>query len=43
MGQFTGPMALIVLVWGILFSIENNISQYWITSAAPEAPEFVLL
>ncbi|MCY8564517.1 MFS transporter [Bacillus sonorensis] len=40
MGQFTGPMALIVFVWGILLAIGNNISQYWITSAAPEAPEF---
>lgn len=40
MGQFTGPMALIVFVWGILLALGNNISQYWITSAAPEAPEF---
>ncbi|MBG9472185.1 MFS transporter [Priestia megaterium] len=40
LGQFTGPMALIVLVLGIVFAIGNNISQYWITSAAPEAPEF---
>jgi predicted MFS family arabinose efflux permease len=40
MGQFTGPMALIVLVFGIVVALGNNISQYWITSAAPEAPEF---
>jgi MFS transporter, DHA1 family, inner membrane transport protein len=41
MAKFTGPMVIIiVLVWGILFSIGNNISQYWITSAASEAPDF---
>ncbi|MBD8847282.1 MFS transporter [Priestia megaterium] len=40
MGQFTGPMALIVLFFGIVVALGNNISQYWITSAAPEAPEF---
>lgn len=39
-GQFTGAMVIIVLAWGILFAVGNNISQYWITSAAPEAPEF---
>ncbi|MDO6851801.1 MFS transporter [Priestia megaterium] len=39
-GQFTLPMALIVLIFGIVVAIGNNISQYWITSAAPEAPEF---
>jgi DHA1 family inner membrane transport protein len=40
MGQFTVPMALITLVWGILSGIGANINQYWITSAAPEAPDF---
>ncbi|MEM5008472.1 MFS transporter [Priestia megaterium] len=40
LGQFTIPMALIVLVFGIVFAIGSNICQYWITSAAPEAPEF---
>lgn len=41
MSNFIGPIAiLIVLIWGTLFAIGNNISQYWITSAAPEAPEF---
>lgn len=40
MGKFSGPMFIIVLVYGILFAIGNNISQFWITSAAPEAPEF---
>jgi len=41
MAKFAEPMVIIiVLVWGILFAIGNNISQYWITSAAPEAPDF---
>lgn len=40
MGQFTGPMAIIVFAFGIVVAIGNNISQYCITSAAPEAPEF---
>ncbi|GIM28393.1 MFS transporter [Clostridium polyendosporum] len=39
-GQFTVPMALITLVWGILGGAGANINQYWITSAAPEAPDF---
>jgi DHA1 family inner membrane transport protein len=39
-GQFTIPMAIITLVWGILAGIGGNIAQYWITSAAPEAPDF---
>jgi predicted MFS family arabinose efflux permease len=29
------------MFWGILFAIGNNISQFWITSTAPEAPDFV--
>ncbi|PKQ90864.1 MFS transporter [Paenibacillus sp. BGI2013] len=40
MGQFTVPMFIIVVIWGVLYAIASNISQYWITSAAPEAPEF---
>lgn len=40
LGQLAAPMALIVLIFGIVFAIGNNIGQYWITSAAPEAPEF---
>ena len=40
MGQFTLPMALITLAWGILGGAGANINQYWITSAAPEAPDF---
>ncbi|MDF2858062.1 MAG: major facilitator superfamily 1 [Neobacillus sp.] len=40
MGQLTVPMAFIILIWGILGGIGANINQYWITSAAPEAPDF---
>lgn len=40
MGQFTLPMALITLGWGILAGIGGNINQYWIMSSAPEAPDF---
>jgi predicted MFS family arabinose efflux permease len=40
MGQLTIPMALITLAWGILGGVGANINQYWITSAAPEAPDF---
>ncbi|SFC67848.1 Predicted arabinose efflux permease, MFS family [Bacillus sp. OV322] len=39
-GQFTMPMAIITLIWGILAGLGSNINQYWITSAAPEAPDF---
>lgn len=39
-GQFMVPMALIILAWGILGGIGGNINQYWIASAAPEAPDF---
>lgn len=40
MGQLTVPMTLITLLWGILAGAGANINQYWITSAAPEAPDF---
>jgi len=40
MGQFTIPMALITLFWGILGGIGGNINQYWIASETPEAPDF---
>ncbi|MEH7548573.1 MULTISPECIES: MFS transporter [Bacillaceae] len=39
-GQFTLPMAIITLIWGIIAGIGGNINQYWITSSAPEAPDF---
>jgi predicted MFS family arabinose efflux permease len=39
-GKFTLPMAIVTLVWGILAGAGANINQYWITSAAPETPDF---
>lgn len=40
LGNFTIPMTIIIALWGVLFTLGLNISQYWITSSAPEAPEF---
>jgi predicted MFS family arabinose efflux permease len=39
-GQFTVPMAIITLIWGVLAGIGANINQYWIISSASEAPDF---
>jgi predicted MFS family arabinose efflux permease len=39
-GQFSVPMAIITLIWGILAGIGANINQYLMMSAAPEAPDF---
>ncbi|MEH6957605.1 MFS transporter [Neobacillus drentensis] len=39
-GQVTVPMAFITLIWGILGGVAGNINQYWISTAAPEAPDF---
>lgn len=39
-GQFAVPMALVTLAWGILGGLGANINQYWISTAAPEAPDF---
>lgn len=39
-GQFTFPAALLILFWGILAGLGGNITQYVVTSAAPEAPDF---
>lgn len=38
-GQFTIPMAIITLVWGILGGIGGNITQYLLATSAPEAPD----
>jgi len=39
-GQFTIPMVLTTLAWGILGGIGANINQYWLATVAPEAPDF---
>ncbi|GGA30465.1 MFS transporter [Psychrobacillus lasiicapitis] len=40
MGYLTLAMVIIILLWGILAGISANITQYVVTSAAPEAPDF---
>ena len=34
------PTIILIAVWGLLAGIGNDISQYWMVSAAPEAQEF---
>lgn len=34
------PVVALMIVWGLLAGIGNDIAQYWMVSAAPEAPEF---
>lgn len=34
------PTIILIAVWGLLAGIGNDIAQYWMVSAAPEAPEF---
>lgn len=40
LGQFTIPMAILTLLLGVLGGIGGNLNQFWIMSAAPEAPDF---
>ncbi|MDF2835966.1 MAG: transporter, partial [Paenibacillus sp.] len=40
MGHSNLPMIFIIFAWGVLAGIGGNLTQYWIVSAAPEAPEF---
>ncbi|NUU79250.1 MFS transporter [Paenibacillus xylanilyticus] len=39
-GKSTVLMLITIMLWGLFFAIGNNVAQYWITSAAPEAPDF---
>ncbi|MFG0929780.1 MFS transporter [Staphylococcus sp. 231237_7MaSpsaltlick] len=39
LGAFSIPMMIITMVWGTLAGISANITQYVITSAAPDAPD----
>ncbi|WP_339229511.1 MFS transporter [Oceanobacillus sp. FSL K6-2867] len=38
--DLTVPTAIIILLWGILGGLGANITQYWVMSAAPKAPDF---
>lgn len=40
LGGLKIPMIALMIVWGLLAGIGNDISQYWMVSAAPDAPEF---
>ena len=33
-------MAIMTVVWGILGGVNGNINQFWVSRAAPEAPDF---
>ena len=33
-------MSILTVLWGLLGGINANINQYWLTHAAPEAPDF---
>ena len=33
-------MSILTVIWGILGGINGNINQYWLSHAAPEAPDF---
>ena len=39
-GSVKIPTIILMALWGLLAGIGNDISQYWMVSAAPEAPEF---
>ena len=34
------PVIILMIFWGLLAGIGNDIAQYWMVSAAPQAPEF---
>jgi predicted MFS family arabinose efflux permease len=40
MGSYSFPMILIIIAWGIMFTISLNFSQNGLTSVASDAPEF---
>ena len=39
-GAYAPAVVALTLTWGIIGGVNVNINQYWITSAAPEAPDF---
>lgn len=38
--ELTIPTIMIILIWGMIAGIGNNINQYWMMSSAPQAPDF---
>ena len=39
-GEAELSMAILTVIWGILGGINANITQYWLSHTAPEAPDF---
>lgn len=39
-GSMKIPTIILMALWGLLAGIGNDIAQYWMVSAAPQAPEF---
>lgn len=39
-GNLYWPTLVLTIFWGILGGLNGNITQYWITHAAPDAPDF---
>lgn len=39
-GDMKIPVIILMVFWGLLAGIGNDIAQYWMVSAAPDAPEF---
>ena len=39
-GSIKIPTVILMALWGLFAGIGNDIAQYWMVSAAPEAPEF---
>ncbi|OED29917.1 MFS transporter [Methanosphaera sp. WGK6] len=39
-GHVTIPTIIFMILWGAFDGVLNNIMQYWVVSAAPQAPEF---
>jgi predicted MFS family arabinose efflux permease len=39
-GQYSIPMEIVTVIWGILAGIGANMNQYLMSSSAPEAPDF---
>ncbi|MGW7916709.1 MFS transporter [Staphylococcus xylosus] len=40
LAELTVPTMIIILIWGVIAGIGNNLNQYWIMSSAPQAPDF---
>ena len=39
-GETQTYMSILIIIWGILGGINANITQYWLSHSAPEAPDF---